>query len=92
MTHAAVSALIPISRRIRHRVRHYRREAAAARCLIGANEYGNFEYCLSASHSRELATADRRLVVIVLPTEASVDCADDALSSAKYGRAYNFHG
>jgi hypothetical protein len=30
--------------------------------------------------------------VIVLPTEASVDCADDELSSAKYGRAYNFHG
>jgi hypothetical protein len=27
----------------------------------------------------------RRLVVIVLPTEASVDPADDALLSAKYG-------
>jgi hypothetical protein len=31
----------------------------------------------------------RRIVVIMLPTEASVDPADDALSSAKYGRAYN---
>jgi hypothetical protein len=49
VTQAAVSALISIARRIRHRVRHYRREAAAARCLICANEYGNFEHCLSAS-------------------------------------------